>query len=123
STQKWPSSVHSKRWAASSWRTARVGRAAARDSDDIQVHVLVHRHGFQRGLVQRRVQDALLLAGGELARQVAAELGFQERDAVLAAALVANRVFADDLVELGAVREFDRQRVGDGALVRIVVVG
>ena len=48
--------------------------------------------------------------------------GFQQRDALGAAAQVADRVFADHLVQPVAVLELHGQRIGDGALGRIVIV-
>ncbi|MNI30814.1 hypothetical protein D3C73_846730 [compost metagenome] len=63
-----------------------------------------------------------MLLGREHAGQIGAELGFKQRNAVGAAALVADGVFADDFIQFGAVVEFHRQRVGDRALVRVVVV-
>ena len=67
-------------------------------------------------------QDRLLLLGREPAREVGPELLYQQRNAFVAAARVADRIFDHDFVELLAVVEFDRQRVGDRALLRIVII-
>ncbi len=58
----------------------------------------------------------------EAAREVGPELLDQQRNAVLAPTLVTDRIFDYDFVELRSVVEFDRQRIGDRALLRIVVI-
>src|SRR5690606_13993964 len=77
----------------------RERRPARRASDDVEVDVLVDRHRLERLLVERYVEDGLLLPGREATREVGPELGLEQRDAFLATPLVADRVFADDLVE------------------------
>src|SRR5690606_7245474 len=96
---------------------------AAVGSDDIQVDVFVDWHGFEARLVQRYIQDTRLLPGRKAPGQVGAELGLEQGNALGAAALVADGVFAHDFVERAAVVELDAERVGDRALVRVVVVG
>src|SRR5690606_9633725 len=103
-------------------RQGRARRLTFDASDDVEIHVLVDRHRLERVLVQRDPQDRVLLLRREAPGEVGAELGLQQRNAFLAPALVPDGVFAHDLVELPAVRELDRQRVGDRALLRVVVV-
>src|SRR5690606_35223126 len=91
--------------------------------DDVQIHVLVYRHAFQCRLVQRDVQNALLLSGGKASCQIGTELGFEQRDAVVASTLVADGIFAYDFVQRAAVVQRHGQRVGDGAPLGVVVVG
>src|SRR6185295_9205301 len=50
------------------------------------------------------------------------ELLHQDRHAFLAAALVADRVLAHHFLQLAAVLECDRQRVGDRAFLGVVVI-
>ena len=64
----------------------------------------------------------LLVALSEVGSNVPLELGHEKRSALLAAALVANRVLNLDLVEDSAVVELDKESVGDGALSGIMVV-
>ena len=63
------------------------------------------------------------MLGGEATRQIDAELRLQQRNAVLAATLVTDRVFNDDFGQAAAILELDGQRIGDRTLVRIMVIG
>ncbi|CAB3773046.1 hypothetical protein LMG29739_06363 [Paraburkholderia solisilvae] len=58
----------------------------------------------------------------ETPRKVRAEFLDQQRDAVRAAALVADRVFDSHFVERRAVAELHGQRVGNRTLVRVVII-
>src|ERR1700724_1242081 len=82
-------------------------------SDHVEIDILVDRHALERGLVERDVEDARLLILRKAPRQVGAELGLEERQALGAAAPVADRIFHHHLVEGGAVREPHRERIGD----------
>src|SRR5207244_1520088 len=92
------------------------------DSDDHHVHELVDRRGFELLLVEAQIENAGALLLGEAAREVDAEFLDQDRHAFLAAALVADRVLDDHLAKLPAVVEFHGERVGDGALERVMIV-
>lgn len=61
--------------------------------DNEQIHVLINRHLFQAGFVQGDLQNALLLTGRELARQVDFEFLDQLRHTVSTTTRVADRIF------------------------------
>src|SRR5690606_22379650 len=88
-------------------------KPAGASSGHQQVHEIAHRHGFQPRLVQRHVEDALLALGVETSREVAAELFLQQRQALVAAARMADGVFHQHLVQRAAVPEVDGQAIGD----------
>src|SRR5688572_23812027 len=105
---------HDKSWSVpgfGSWR-----------SYDEKVDELVHRRGGEPCCVHAKREDGLLLLGREAAREVALELLHQDRHAFLAPALVADRVLDHRLGKALAVLELHGERVGDRALVRVVVV-
>src|SRR5690606_38330732 len=58
----------------------------------VEVDVFVYRHRFQPLTVQRCIENCLSLSGVEATGQVGAELGLQQRDAVVAPAPVADRI-------------------------------
>ena len=58
--------------------------------------------------VHAKIENRALLPLGVAAREVALELLHQDRHAFLAAALVADRVLADDFLQLRAVLELRR---------------
>src|SRR5689334_25253591 len=80
------------------------------------------RRRFEALLVHAAREDRRLLLRREASREIAFELLNEERHAFLAATLVANRVLDDHLGELLAILEFDRQPIGNGALLRIEIV-
>ena len=82
----------------------------------------MHRRGFQRLLVLAQREDLFHACGREAGGQIAAELGFQQRDALGAATAVAHRVFHFHLLRGRAVLEEDLQGIGDGALVGLQVL-
>src|SRR6266849_3215290 len=91
-------------------------------SDYEQIDELVDRRRFQAALVLAQLENRLAPFLRKAAAEVGAELRFQQRDAVLAPAAVPDRIFADNFLELLPVLERDGERVGDGALCRVVVV-
>lgn len=68
------------------------------------------------------IEDLLLVRGIEVGCDVVLELGHEERSALRAAALVADGVLDLNLVEDGAVVEFNEKGIADGALLGVVVV-
>src|SRR6266581_8306721 len=62
-------------------------------SDDEQVDELVDWRGLQRGGVQREIEYRALLPGGESAGEVGPEFLDEDRDPLLAATAVTDRVF------------------------------
>src|SRR5437773_10768013 len=91
-------------------------------SDDIEVDVFVHRHRLELLLVERGGEDRVLLLLRKAPREVGAELRFEQRDALLAAATVTDRVLDNDFGQAVAVLEVDGKRVRDAALLGIVVI-
>ena len=65
-------------------------------SDGIEIDIVVDRHRFEPPLIERHVEDRLLLLRVEAAREIGAEFFHQQRNAVGAPALVADRIFDDD---------------------------
>src|SRR3954470_199507 len=87
-----------------------------------QVYELVDGRAMQALDVLAQLEDRPLLPLGKAARQVGLEFLDQHRHAFLAAALMADWVFAHHFLELRAVLESDGERVGDRTLLRVVVV-
>lgn len=71
--------------------------------DNEQIHVLINRHLFRASSVRGNIQNALLLAGRELARRADFEFLNQLRHAVSPTTRVADRVFHHLFVKTGAV--------------------
>src|SRR6218665_3838102 len=88
----------------------------------IEIDMVIPRSWCQPFLVERDLQDLLLALGCQGQRQMGAELGFEQRQALGAPALVADRIGHQRFGQAAAVGQCDRQRVGDGALVRVMVV-
>ena len=86
-----------------------------------KVDVIVYRHGFETISIKRCVEDALLLRLGKAAAKIRLELLDEQGKAFAAATLVADGVF-DGLFEDGAVVELHAKCVGDGSLLRVVIV-
>src|SRR5690606_22552214 len=79
--------------------------------------------GFEPLLIQRDIQNALLLAGRKTACQIGTELGFEQGNTFLTPPLVPDGVFAHNLVQYAAVVELDSKCVGNRAFLGVVVVG
>src|SRR6201994_697773 len=77
---------------------------------------------FQRRLIERRDQDGRLLFCRKAACQVDTKFSFEQWDAFLSAAPVPERVF-NGLGYGAAVVKCERERVGNRALLRIVIIG
>src|SRR5699024_8851965 len=60
--------------------------------NDVQVEILIDRHLFQASSVERNLQNALLLASRELAREIDFEFIDQFRNTILTAASMTNGV-------------------------------
>ena len=82
----------------------------------------VYRRRFQALCILAQRENRIALFLREAPRQVGLELLHQQRDAILAPATMPNRIFYDDFPGFLAVLELDRNRIGDRALIRIVVV-
>ena len=82
----------------------------------------VHRHAFQRFLLQANRQDAGLLPGRESSCQVGFELLHQFGNAFGTATTMTNRLGYFNIIRLAAILEKYLDGIGDGALVRIQIV-
>src|ERR1700733_6537296 len=88
----------------------------------VQIYILLHRHAFQSFLIERGIQYRLLPLWRKSTGQVGAELRFQERDALASAAAMTERIL-HRLRKRAAIAQRKGKRIGDGAFLRIVVVG
>src|ERR1700748_3914921 len=82
-------------------------------SDYVQIDIVVCGHRLERFPVERCVEDRRLLLRREMACEIGPEFLDQQRDAVGATALMADRIFDGDFLEPAAVVEFDRPGAGD----------
>ena len=80
------------------------------------------RHRFELLQVERDVENRVLLLRGEAACEIGFELFDQQRHAFLAPAPMPDRIFDHDFAGAAAIGEFDRDGVGDRALLRIEIV-
>src|SRR5207302_6506871 len=103
-------------------RSARPAFSRGRRSYHHQVDEFIDRRLLQALLILAELEDRLLPLAREAAREIALELLDEVRDAFLAPALVADRIFHDHLGQGAAVVELHRQRIRDGALLRIEVI-
>src|SRR5262245_44507503 len=67
------------------------------DSGGIEIDVIADGHGFEAVLIERDVEDRLLLLLVEAAGEIGAELLDEKRDAFGAAALMPDRILDNDL--------------------------
>src|SRR4051812_23390133 len=84
-------------------RSARQGGAPGLrgwSSDDEEVHELVDRRLREALRVHAELENCLLLLHGKAAREVRLEFLDEDRHALFATALVADRVFADHFLQL-----------------------
>src|SRR5258708_32396988 len=99
---------------ADSWWNAR--------SNNEQVDEIVHWSRLESCRIERQIEDRALLFGRKTPGQVGLEFLDEYRNALLAAAAVADGIFDDHFLEPSAIDELDGNRVGDGAFVRVEVV-
>src|SRR6266571_5106451 len=92
------------------------------ESGHEQVDELVDGRVLEPARIHAKVKNSLLQPLREATREIGLEFLDQQRHALVAAALVPDRVFARHFSEPGAALEFHRQRIGDRALLRVVVV-
>src|SRR5712692_5452520 len=91
-------------------------------SYDEQVDEFVDRSSCEPRIVERDLEDSALLLRWKTASEIGLEFFDQQRDSFLAPAAVPDRILYDDFLELATILEFDGDRVGDRALVRIEIV-
>src|SRR5688572_14614023 len=91
-------------------------------SDHEQIDELVYRGALEARAVEAQIEDRAALPLGQTAPEVGPELLDQDRHAFVAAAPVPDGVFAEDFLQLAAIFESHAERIGDRALLGIVVV-
>src|SRR5687767_4991279 len=96
-----------------------VGEQAPKSNDERpsshreQIGELVHRHRLEPLRVVAHVEDRVLLLHRKAPCEIGAELGFEQRYAVLAPAAMADRIFDADFRRAGAVLEEHLHRIRD----------
>ena len=82
-----------------------------------------HPHLVSRSVALQNIKYSLVLVSRIIVvRDVSLELLNQERSALCATAFVSDGIFNHNLVQHGAVVEFDQERIADGTAGRLVVL-
>lgn len=90
--------------------------------NNVQVHVLIHRHALQLAPVHTQINQLLDLVAAVVRLQVSLVLGHDLRLSLLTTQLVAQRRLNHNLVQDGTVVQLNRQRIADGPQLGVVVI-